>query len=162
MNKVIIGLLLLAVASSKMSSDTVTTKDQLSCNVNRLSREECGYIGINQKTCEENGCCWKVDIFSPWCFKGVTTGGSTSKSTDATARPGKTIEGMLKEKMGKIENEINQGKTQFEGYERDMLSVLRNTNNRFQNSFWDFGQRIRDLWNRNFFYFYENSAVRKK
>ena len=154
MNKVIIGLLLLAFASCKIQYDTQLTTKQLSCNVNRLSKEECGYIGITQQKCEEKGCCWKVDLLVPWCFKGVTTEGSTSKSTDATAKSGSTIEGLLKEKMGKIEEKINQGKTEFEGYERDMLSVFRNVNSKIQNSFYDFGKRIRDLWSRNFFYFY--------
>jgi hypothetical protein len=154
MNKVIIGLLLLAFVSCKIQYDTQLTTKQLSCNVNRLSKEECGYIGITQQKCEEKGCCWKVDLLVPWCFKGVTTEGSTSKSTDATAKPGSTIEGLLKEKMGKIEEKINQGKTEFEGYERDMLSVFRNVNSKIQNSFYDFGKRIRDLWSRNFFYFY--------
>jgi hypothetical protein len=154
MNKVIIGLLLLAFVSCKIQYDTQLTTKQLSCNVNRLSKEECGYIGITQQKCEEKGCCWKVDLLVPWCFKGVTTEGSTSKSTDATAKSGSTIEGLLKEKMGKIEEKINQGKTEFEGYERDMLSVFRNVNSKIQNSFYDFGKRIRDLWSRNFFYFY--------
>ena len=162
MNKVIIGLLLLAFVSCKIQYDTQLTTKQLSCNVNRLSKEECGYIGITQQKCEEKGCCWKVDLLVPWCFKGVTTEGSTSKSTDATAKSGSTIEGLLKEKMGKIEEKINQGKTEFEGYERDMLSVFRNVNSKIQNSFYDFGKRIRDLWNRNFFYFYENNAAHKK
>ena len=154
MNKVIIGLLLLAFVSCKIQYDTQLTTKQLSCNVNRLSKEECGYIGITQQKCEEKGCCWKVDLLVPWCFKGVTTEGSTSKSTDATAKSGSTIEGLLKEKMGNIEEKINQGKTEFEGYERDMLSVFRNVNSKIQNSFYDFGKRIRDLWSRNFFYFY--------
>ena len=154
MNNVIIGLLLLAFVSCKIQYDTQLTTKQLSCNVNRLSKEECGYIGITQQKCEEKGCCWKVDLLVPWCFKGVTTEGSTSKSTDATAKSGSTIEGLLKEKMGKIEEKINQGKTEFEGYERDMLSVFRNVNSKIQNSFYDFGKRIRDLWSRNFFYFY--------
>lgn len=153
MNKVIIGLLLLAFVSCKIQYDTQLTTKQLSCNVNRLSKEECGYIGITQQKCEEKGCCWKVDLLVPWCFKGVTTEGSTSKSTDATAKSGSTIEGLLKEKMGKIEEKINQGKTEFEGYERDMLSVFRNVNSKIQNSFYDFGKRIRDLWSRNFFLF---------
>ena len=61
--------------------------------------------------------------------------------------------------MGKIEKEINEGKTQFIGYERDMLSVFRNVNSKIQNSFFDFGQRIIDLYNRKFFYLYENSAA---
>ena len=69
------------------------------------------------------------------------------------------FEGILKERMGKIEKEINEGKTQFGGYERDMLSVFRNVNSKIQNSFFDFGQRIRDLYNRKFFYLYENSAA---
>jgi len=162
MNKVIIGLLLLAFVSCKFYQDTVKTTDNLSCAVNRLAREECGSIGITQDKCERNGCCWKVDLFVPWCFKGITSEGSTSKNTDATAKPGSSIEGLLKEKMGKIEDEINQGKTEFEGYERDVLYAFRNVNNRFMNYFNDFGQRIRDLWNRNYFYFNENRAVRKK
>jgi hypothetical protein len=162
MNKVIIGLLLCAFVSCKFVFETQKTTTGLSCAVNRLAREECGTIGINQQKCEENGCCWKVDFLVPWCFKGITTQGSTSKNTDATAKSGTTIQDLLKEKMGKIEEEINQGKTEFDGYERDMLSIFKNVNGKIQNSFYDFGKRIRDLWNRNFFYFYENNAVHKK
>ena len=154
MNKVIIGLLLCAFVSCKFLYDTEKTTDGLSCAVNRLAREDCGYIGINQQRCEEKGCCWKADFLVPWCFKGVTSTGATSKSTDATSKSGLTIEKMLKDKMGKIEEEINKGKTQFEGYERDMLSAFKTVNNKIQNTFHDFGQRMRDLFNRNFFYFY--------
>ena len=162
MNKVIIGLLLCAFVSGKFLYDTQKTPSGLSCSVNRLAREECGYIGIDQKRCEEKGCCWKVDLLVPWCFKGVTFTGATSKSTDATSKSGDSIEKMLKDKMGKIEEEIKKGKTNFEGYEKDMLSMFKNVNTKLQKSFNDFGQKIRDLWNRDFFYFDENSAIHKK
>lgn len=162
MNKVIIGLLLCAFISCKFSFDTEKTTTGLSCAVNRLSREECGYIGINQDKCEAKGCCWKVDFLVPWCFKGVTAEGATSKSTDATAKPGASIEELLKEKMGKIEEQINQGKTDFEGYEKDMLTAFKKVNSKIENSFKDFYQRIRDFWNGNYFTFTENKSVRKK
>jgi hypothetical protein len=162
MNKVIIGLLLCAFVSCKFLYDTEKTTDGLSCAVNRLAREDCGYIGINQQRCEEKGCCWKIDLLVPWCFKGVTTGGATSKNTDANSKPGFSIEEMLKKKMGKIEEDINKGKTKFDGYEKDILSVFKNVNSKIQKSFNDFGQKIRDLWNRDFFYSYENSAAFKK
>ena len=39
------------------------------CDVPNKEKKECGFFGISQKKCEENGCCYKVSTDgSPWCF----------------------------------------------------------------------------------------------
>lgn len=51
-------------------------KENIGCNIYEYDRIECGYLGIDQHTCESRGCCWKEyplmpEIYDfPWCFEG--------------------------------------------------------------------------------------------
>ena len=65
-------ILILAIAYC-FSIPTYRTKDDLSCAQYEELKKDCGYIGINQKTCEERGCCWKESSNpkTPWCFEGI-------------------------------------------------------------------------------------------
>ena len=43
------------------------------CDISNKEKKNCGFFGINQKTCEESGCCYKVTPDgSPWCFHKKT------------------------------------------------------------------------------------------
>ena len=65
-------ILLLSLIYS-LSTPTKRTTEDLSCIAHDLLKKECGHIGINQKTCEEKGCCWKESSIPniPWCFEGI-------------------------------------------------------------------------------------------
>ena len=56
-----------------LNAPTERTKDDLSCMAHELLKKDCGFYGINQKTCEEKGCCWKESPIQgvPWCFHGI-------------------------------------------------------------------------------------------
>ena len=56
-----------------LSAPTERTIDDLSCIAHDLLKKDCGFYGINQKTCEEKGCCWKENSIQgiPWCFQGI-------------------------------------------------------------------------------------------
>ncbi len=80
MNKIIVISLLVCC----LAQPTLRTTEDLSCKVHNPRKIDCGYYGINQKNCEEKGCCWKQDVDPsiPWCFLGQddretirTTGG---------------------------------------------------------------------------------------
>ena len=51
-------------------SQTVRTKEDLSCSLGMAKRVDCKYN--SQSECENNNCCWKPEQQSgvPWCFKG--------------------------------------------------------------------------------------------
>ena len=68
--KTIIFILLIAYY---ICNPTLRTTDNLSCGQYEELKKDCGYFGINQKTCEEKGCCWKEsqDPKVPWCFEGI-------------------------------------------------------------------------------------------
>ena len=68
--KVIILLLSLI---SCLCAPTKRTTEDLSCAAHELLKKECGFYGINQKTCEEKGCCWSESSIQgvPWCFYGI-------------------------------------------------------------------------------------------
>nr|XP_039258219.1 integumentary mucin C.1-like [Styela clava] len=46
---------------------------EVSCSVTETSRQECGYYGIQQNECENNGCCWAESNLSgvPWCYTAL-------------------------------------------------------------------------------------------
>ena len=58
---------------SCLGAPTKRTTDDLSCAAHELLKKDCGFYGINQKTCEEKGCCWKESSIQgvPWCFHGI-------------------------------------------------------------------------------------------
>ena len=78
------AIILILSLVSCLSAPTVRTTEDLSCAAHELLKKDCGFYGINQKTCEEKGCCWKESSVQgvPWCFHGIddvptyiTTGG---------------------------------------------------------------------------------------
>ena len=66
-------ILLLLSLISCFCTPTERTKDQLSCAAHELLKKDCGFYGIDQKKCEEKGCCWKESSVKgvPWCFYGI-------------------------------------------------------------------------------------------
>jgi len=64
--------------------------EKCSCDVNPLTRKDCGYYGITEAQCIKNGCCWgATDVNgAPWCFYTASGG----KTTDCSAEEGKTCE----------------------------------------------------------------------
>ena len=50
-----------------------------SCSVNESDRLDCGYVGVDQSTCEGKGCCWQEaeeGSSTPWCFYKSSSGSS--------------------------------------------------------------------------------------
>lgn len=46
---------------------------QDACNIANSTKIDCGYSGINQEGCNDNGCCWVPagqGSSTPWCFYG--------------------------------------------------------------------------------------------
>ena len=64
---------ILLFVSSILYTPTSITTDDLSCGQYDPMKEDCGYSGITQQQCEENGCCYAESSTSgiPWCFKGI-------------------------------------------------------------------------------------------
>ena len=67
------ALILILSLISCFSAPTERTKDNLSCGAHELLKKDCGFYGINQKTCEKRSCCWKESSVPgvPWCFHGI-------------------------------------------------------------------------------------------
>ena len=66
-------LILVLVIACCFCAPTLRTTTHLSCGQYEELKKDCGYYGINQKTCEERGCCWKESSNpkTPWCFEGI-------------------------------------------------------------------------------------------
>ena len=63
----LLSLLLLSVVMSHEPK-----KNKLKCNIPPNERQDCGFVGLDQKKCEEKGCCFlKNNHGSPWCFNGT-------------------------------------------------------------------------------------------
>jgi len=50
------------------------------CDVSESSRQECGYYGINEQQCMNEGCCWRTSGTGgvPWCYN--SQGGAPAPS----------------------------------------------------------------------------------
>ena len=60
----IVSLLCLSFISSDIP-------EKFRCIVNPKEREDCGFVGIDRKKCEEKGCCYRKSVDgTPWCFYG--------------------------------------------------------------------------------------------
>ncbi len=48
----------------------ITNSTATDCTVSDSSKVDCGYMGIDQTTCQSKGCCWQQSSVSgvPWCF----------------------------------------------------------------------------------------------
>jgi len=55
------------------SSPTERTIEGLSCKVSDNDKKDCGWMGVDQRGCEDLGCCWAESKMPniPWCFFGV-------------------------------------------------------------------------------------------
>ncbi len=70
-----LSLLLLSVVISLEPKKT-----KLKCNIPPNERQDCGFVGLDQKKCEEKGCCFlKNNHGSPWCFNGTKVKEDDSK-----------------------------------------------------------------------------------
>ena len=48
--------------------------ENINCNISGKDKEDCGYVGIDQKKCEEKGCCFKMTTDNtPWCYKSINS-----------------------------------------------------------------------------------------
>ena len=48
--------------------------ENINCNILGKDKEDCGYVGIDQKKCEEKGCCFKITTDNtPWCYKSINS-----------------------------------------------------------------------------------------
>ena len=72
MNKFLISLVFITFISVLYAKETQKTDEVLSCVVERGKRKECGTYSSDQDKCEKNGCCWKKELFVPWCFKPIS------------------------------------------------------------------------------------------
>ena len=61
------------IGLSLLYTPTERTKDDLSCAQYEPLRTDCGWNGITQEQCENNGCCYYQSSISgvPWCFHGI-------------------------------------------------------------------------------------------
>jgi len=64
---------MLAVAVVLLAVSTTLVAAQGSCNVGNSDKWDCGFSGIDQSGCENNGCCWQPvarngSRDTPWCF----------------------------------------------------------------------------------------------
>jgi len=63
----LLSLLLLSVVISLEPKKT-----KLKCKIPPNERQDCGFVGLDRKKCEEKGCCFlKNNHGSPWCFNGT-------------------------------------------------------------------------------------------
>mmetsp|Transcript_11117 Transcript_11117/g.29793 ORF Transcript_11117/g.29793 Transcript_11117/m.29793 type:complete len:951 (+) Transcript_11117:337-3189(+) len=71
----------LGLAATHKAVSAVVAK--ASCSVDDASKSDCGFIGIDQGTCESKGCCWAETSTdgTPWCFFGDSTPTSSSGYT---------------------------------------------------------------------------------
>jgi len=56
----------------KFTTPTTTPPSTGVCAIPNPLKQDCGFAGITQKACEENGCCWKAltpGTGIPWCYK---------------------------------------------------------------------------------------------
>ena len=161
MNKLVICLLLITYISCNFEKITRVSSEGYSCSVKRVERQECGGVSIDQESCEEKGCCWRVDFLVPWCFLPLNY--KKNENSDSNANPGKSIKDMIDDKFKKLEKEIENGKTEFKKYETDFLNAFSKVNSKFQNFINESNKRIIDFWNNWMnFYFPENKSPYKK
>ena len=68
-NKILcLTIIFLFICSTQQNDDS----KKLICNISSENKIDCGFVGINQKKCEEKGCCFiKSTDGSPWCYKGI-------------------------------------------------------------------------------------------
>jgi dGTP triphosphohydrolase len=145
MKKLIISLLLFALISCKFFKETETTTDGLSCAVQKTKRKECGSFGINQQKCEEKGCCWKVDFLAPWCFKAIGASDFNDSSSEATSTAGKKIDEILEKKIEEIKKQIEEGKTDFNKMEEEIIKSFKNASSKMQERFKEANKVIKDF-----------------
>ncbi|XP_076811464.1 alpha-amylase A-like [Clavelina lepadiformis] len=52
------------------SSSVHSNNEGSSCSMSDSIKQDCGHFGIDQKGCENGGCCWAESVISgvPWCF----------------------------------------------------------------------------------------------
>ena len=52
-------------------------------SIQNLVKTDCGFIGVNQETCQDQGCCWNESQIEgePWCFHSQTAGAVVTTST---------------------------------------------------------------------------------
>lgn len=53
----------------------MTTTALPNCNVGHpTNRVDCGFPGVDERTCRQSGCCWDTKVSGvPWCFYRVET-----------------------------------------------------------------------------------------
>merc|ERR1719189_3341829 len=68
-----------------------TPPSDAQCEVAESDRNECGFYGIDEPGCLNNGCCWRSSGIQgvPWCFQGVQTLRSSSFNQDVGKQPRK-------------------------------------------------------------------------
>ena len=170
MNKFLISLVFITFISVLYAKETQKTDEVLSCIVEKGKRKECGTYSSDQDKCEKNGCCWKKELFVPWCFKPISIKtkivedrAEDEDNSEASSETGMSIQDIIDKKFKKIENDIDNGKTEFKKFENDFLNSFSKFNNKVQNYINEKQKRVVDFWkNWKNFYFPENIGARKK